>query len=536
MSYKVKQSRNNNNNNNNRKEDYSSEEEYDTVIYEDLKNNDNNSKDKHNDNDNNSSNNSNNSSSNSNQLKESQLNNIIIRKKIFHERKIIDDNNDNDTTTTTTNDNVLKKFIENTSLLISRKSENSVNQYNNETKSIDFLQSDNHHHHHHHHHRRASYPNDTINNNNDMINDDFDLNNYSPKNDKINKNQKNITKNSSSKNSSSKNDRKTDANNSRNKNVTSVASVTSLLDSEMDRPSHWKSLSTRPKLDIKKDTKKKRRSDPVIKQQQQQQPLTFAQIPSSGTQNISFRPAWLSQNSPIAQPSNATNERMNDDILENDDHDDRMDDNYKSRRSSLEFAAGIGANTGAGGPMNKGSSPLSGKKRKRAIAGSFAARFQKIARCAENDETRLTNVSILPSKDPMDPRNRVEFWIDVIIEEEAITKDPFKVAVISIDALGTNEDKIKSKAQKIQHDLKSDYNNEDNYTEMLLTKFQIGSKIVAYFKTSENVNTLLQVGQVVRIYEPEICNFASSINNNNNNGNYDDTTCLLCTQLCELLQ
>ena len=39
--------------------------------------------------------------------------------------------------------------------------------------------------------------------------------------------------------------------------------------------------------------------------------------------------------------------------------------------------------------------------------------------------------------------------------------------------------------------------------------------------------------QQIDIHNPQENN---NNNNNNNNGNYDDTTCLLCTQLCELLQ
>ena len=107
-----------------------------------------------------------------------------------------------------------------------------------------------------------------------------------------------------------------------------------------------------------------------------------------------------------------------------------------------------------------------------------------------------------------------------------------KTREMAIATRGVNDDKIKAKNQKFQHDLKLDHFDEDSYINMLLTKFQVGSSVVAYFKSNEHVNNFRE-GQMIRIYEPELCNFINSMHDNNND---DNTTCLLCTQLCELLK
>jgi len=450
-----------------------------------------------------------------------------IRKKLFHERKKLIDTNTND-------NHILKSFIESTAMLIERttkKSDSDVtNNIHEEKKSIDFLELDNNNY----RRRKENYPtnNNNNNNNNDNNNnneqDDFDLNDYFPKTS--------TTKNKFISKNNLQNNSKTQTN---TQNDMKKRKSLSLLDADLERPSHWKSSTNRVKVDFKKNTKKKKIVDPT----KQINPTVNIQMEAPNTQNISFRPSWLRQTSNSNNNNNNNNNnpengRMNDDIQENE-NDDNDSFSNETRRSSLEFTSGL---------SNKGiSPPMSGKKKKhKLVAGSFAARYEKISRCIDNDENRLLNISTLPSKDPMDPRNRIEYWIDVVLEEEAIFREPFHVALITIEDFVVNDDKIKMKIQKFQHELKLDNFNEDNYTNTLMKKFQKGARILAYFKTNTTVVSFLKLGQTVRIYEPELCKFNVSNNNNNNNNNdndnnnnnnndNNDTTCLLCTQLFELL-
>ena len=115
-------------------------------------------------------------------------------------------------------------------------------------------------------------------------------------------------------------------------------------------------------------------------------------------------------------------------------HANHGDPSPSLARGSYGYGGGGANASGSGGwasPPSSTKAGKGGKKGSKPKAGSMKALFQRISNGIEEKETRMINLGE-NVHDPHDPRNRAEFWVDMLVVADEGQDWPFHVAVVCV--------------------------------------------------------------------------------------------------------